>query len=61
MSDTKHEDHKFIVDHVVDDAVIADANTHLAVTAFELFASRWARVIGEVIDVLKDAPYNDAV
>ena len=39
MADRQHEDHNLIVEHVVDDAVVADADPHLAATAFELLAT----------------------
>lgn len=61
MRDTKHEDYKLFVDHVVDDAVVPDTNTHLTCAASELLAPRRARVICEVIDGLKDAPRNGSV
>lgn len=61
VCDTNYENDKFFVDHVVDDAGVADTNTHLTCAALELLAPRRARVFREVIDGLKDAPRNGTV
>lgn len=56
MADPQHQDDQLIILDIVDDSVVADANTEFAVASLELNATRRARVAGESPDRIKQSP-----
>ena len=55
MTDARHLYQQFCVVDGVDDAVIADANTPLAVSALKFLAARRAGIGGEIFQARNDA------
>lgn len=55
MTDPQDKNDQLVVHYVVHDSVVADSNTQFAVTALERDAAGRARVVGEVVDRLKNA------
>ncbi|MEN9598568.1 MAG: hypothetical protein RL596_879 [Bacteroidota bacterium] len=49
MSDSNDIDDEFIVEDIVDNAIIADAYA-VGITAFEFFVTDWSRVLCELTD-----------
>jgi hypothetical protein len=55
VADRQYKDDDLFLEYVVDDAVVADANAHLATASLELDAARRAWVSSKPIDRLDDA------
>lgn len=61
MADAKHEDHHFRFDHLIDNSVITDPDTHFSGTAFKLLAAEWAWIRGQCVDGAKNSLCSVAV
>lgn len=61
VTDRQHEDHHLAIVDVVDDAVVADADAHLAAAARELLAAVRSGVKRECVDGGEDASCDPTV
>ena len=54
VANTQHEDEKLLVDNIVDDPIITDANPEFTVAARKLNTARRTRIAGETLNGLQE-------